>query len=50
MWVGYEKDLDPGGQIARSLVWFDIASLLPGIEITSAQLWSKAARPRGLEL
>ena len=38
MWAGYDEYLDPHGQIARSLVKFDIASLPPDQTITKASL------------
>jgi len=38
MWAGYDEYLNPDGQIARSLIKFDITSLLPGAEIIDAQL------------
>lgn len=38
MWAGYDEYLDPHGQIARSLVKFDIASLPPDQTITKATL------------
>jgi hypothetical protein len=38
MWAGYDEYLDPDGQIARSLVKFDIASLPPDQVITKATL------------
>jgi len=38
MWAGYDESLDPHGEVARSLVKFDIASLPSGQEITDAKL------------
>jgi hypothetical protein len=38
MWAGYDEYLEPDGQIARSLVRFEIASLLPNQVITEATL------------
>jgi hypothetical protein len=38
MWAGYDEYLEPDGQIARSLVKFDIASLPPNVDITEATL------------
>jgi hypothetical protein len=37
MWAGYDEYLNPDGQIARSLIKFDITSLPPGAEIVDAQ-------------
>jgi hypothetical protein len=44
MWAGYDDYLEPDGQIARSLVGFDIASLPPGMEITTATLRLRLVR------
>jgi hypothetical protein len=38
MWAGYDDYLEPDGQIARSLLGFDISSLPPDVVITSATL------------
>jgi hypothetical protein len=38
MWAGYDEYLEPDGQIARSLVGFDITSLPPNQVITEATL------------
>jgi hypothetical protein len=38
MWAGYDENLEPDGQIARSLVRFDLASLPPHQSITTATL------------
>jgi hypothetical protein len=38
MWAGYDDGLNPDGQIARSLVRFDIAGLPSNVSITQATL------------
>ncbi|UCC61553.1 MAG: DNRLRE domain-containing protein [Anaerolineae bacterium] len=38
MWAGYDQCLDPHGQIARSLIEFDISSLPSNVDITAATL------------
>lgn len=38
IWAGYDDSLSPQGQIARGLVWFDIASLPPGKVIINSRL------------
>ena len=38
MWAGYDEYLDPDGEIARSLIQFDIASLPANQTITKAKL------------